>query len=239
MTVNGMTLIEVMEKLREPLSEEAFSDKFGYPALKYKAVVKRLDEVVSPCNYRFAIKKCEEVVVAGQPNVTTEGELSLLYDDGTVAFVAPAVGAARITLSVDDGEPINLANDREAAVHDCFKRCGKVLWIGSEQLEKMRKKKKKGTASAEEVSVKAILLRNFSRRGTGIASRVQIEGKEYDLVIWKEKHGLLEQCCGTVENFMKQCDKGKNLYCTGTFGTYNGTEQFVFSGFSKGKGEQS
>jgi len=221
-SISNMTLSEVMEKLREPLPKEAFSYKLGYPALKYRAVLKRLEEVVSLANYRFVIKKCEEVTVAGQPNVTTEGELTLLFDDGAVAFIAPAVGASRVTLSSESGEPINLANDREAAVHDCFKRCGKVLGIGTEQLEQMR-----------EVSVTAELLQNFTGRGSGIATRVRINNEEYDLVIWQNSFELLSRRYGTVREFMEKCNKGKNLCCKGKFGVYKGAKQFTFSGFDE------
>ena len=112
-----------------------------------------------------------------------------------------------------------------------------MVGIGVAQLEE--KRSSSSSNASESVTVSAALLQNFSRRGTGIAARVRIDNKEYDLVIWKDKHEVLEKYCGTVENFMKNCSKGKTLNCTGSFSTYKGTEQFVFSGFSKGKGEQS
>ena len=227
-----------MKELRARLPEDAFSEKNGYPAIKHEAVLRRIEDTVS-FNYRFSLKLCTVIVVENQPNVVTEGELSLLYDDGSVAFTVPGTGACRVILLKETGEPTSLANDRESAVHDCFKRCAKALGIGVEQLKQRRRGKGSGSFGIEEVTVSAALLQNFSRRGTGIAARVRIDNKEYDLVIWKDKHEVLSQCCGTVENFMKNCYKGKTLNCTGSFSTYKGVEQFVFSGFSKGKGEQS
>lgn len=232
-TVNGKELSDVMKELRAQLPKEAFSEKNGYPTLKHEAVVKRLEEVVS-FNYRFKLKLCDVVVVKGQVNVVTEGELMLLYDDDSVAFSTSGTGACRVIISNETKEPINLANDRESAVHDCFKRCSKSLGIGVEQLRQMRKNRK-GKSDAESVAVDAEVVNKFSWRGTGIAATVRINNEECDLVIWKDRHKLLEEHCGTVAEFMKQCRRGAILHCIGTFGDYKGAKQFVLSGFNTKK----
>lgn len=233
MKVNGKELSVVMDELRAPLPKEAFSEKNGYPSLKYVAVVKRLEEVVS-FNYRFKLQLCDVAVVEGQANVVTQGELVLLCDDGSVAFSTSGTGACRVIISNETKEPINLANDRESAVHDCFKRCAKSLGIGAEQLRQMRKNRK-GKSDTESVAVDAEVISKFSWRGTGISAKVRINNDEYDLVIWQDKHKLLEDYCGSVTEFMKRCRRGAVLHCVGTFSDYKGAKQFVLSDFNTKK----
>ena len=250
-TINGKTLDVILKELQKPFPAKYQEKGYkNYISVNSQYYINRLDDVLGMFNYN--IKTLET-------NYTTDVifktvEISIFYDDGTLAKVVTGDGGASFIYPKDSSKPttkpINPENTNDSATSDAIKRACKKLRIGldlfyqnrkisnkpnaSEELEELYKKYGNGRTSQPQNTIETFKLIFKTpliqgSRNSYNATVVDAENNEYTLIIWSNKVNELKSR-GIFEDLLKASQLRQKFTVNGTLQIYGPKreEQIIF-----------
>lgn len=236
-TINGKPYTTIITELTAPFKEDEFKvldlkDPQAY--LPSEVIKKRFDEVLGPFNYDFSCSDLQLIKTGTQENIILIGTLTIKNDNGEVVTSKSCAGGCSIIYPTNSTTPTKVSNNAESASIDAFKRCAKMLGVGSDQLREMRKNK--SNAHDKQYTVK--FTSSFSTNTTGgYFANVKVNNEDRVLVIWKDVQAIIEKTV-PMSNFIKLYTPGKTLTVYGKLKTYKNTLQLIVSNVVKKDGDK-
>lgn len=233
--VNGKTLDEIEEALREPFPEDAFkrrddnSNDLYLPIEQYE---KRLNDVVGITNYDKLVSDLQCAEIAGRQVFFVTATIRIYDDERNIVLTKSAVGGSNVAVGKDSGMALSLKQNVSSADSEAFKNCCKALSIGMEQTRKHNASGKWGSqknGNNAEALHHVRLLDNFS--GNEKAHSVKVKdlksGEELKLVIFQNQESSITKYV-PMDEFFRLYVKGKELTLYGRTNMYRSEKQLIF-----------
>lgn len=187
-TINGKTLDVILKELQKPFPAKYQEKGYkNYISVNSQYYINRLDDVLGMFNYN--IKTLETKYTTDVIFKTVE--ISIIYDDGTLAKVVTGDGGASFIYPKDTAKPtvkplnpentkptvkpLNPENTNDSATSDAIKRACKKLRIGLDLFYQNRKISNKPNASEE-------LEELYKKYGNGRTSQPQNTIETFKLI---------------------------------------------------------
>lgn len=264
-TINGKSRAQIQEELcalfdESDFEQHSFTKRHYLPA---SVIINRLDKVLG-LNYSFEPKELNLWENGSKQNVALIGVITIYDDDGRFVCSRGCGGGhvvicsnsanesenAKKDTNVEETllsqstlkEPVNVANDIEAATKDALKRAAKMFGVGAQQLQEKRNvspgpRVTYSSSPLEEFTV--IVKSSFSSVGRdGYSASVDYNGKILKLLIWEAGQKAIANLKKdySISKFTKECKPGKSLTFLGSRKQYHGVDQLVLEGFNPQRG---
>lgn len=250
-TINGKTLDVIQKELQKPFDSKYHEVGYkNYVSVNSQCYINRLDEVLGMFNYNIRTVETKYT----QNTIFKTVEISIYYDDGTLAKTVTGDGGASFIFPKDADKttatPLSPENTNDSANSDAIKRACKKLRMGlelfymnrkisnkpnaDEELQNIYEKYGKGRNPEPDNSINAFKLvfktpLTQGSRNSYSASVVDINGNNYTLIIWSNKVNELRNR-GYFDKIMEISQMRERIAIKGTLQVYGAKreEQIIF-----------